>query len=165
MSDGPTDDGPPGDGPYLFDVGVTVLAHAGTPVSDVALSYVKQAISGEIDAVIPYTSLIGAQHVLASVYGFTNEEASALMQRFMDAKRIHWYTDLAEATVRTGIQRAGEANIDGWDGYYAQVAAEEGVETILTIDDDFERLDEVTAEVILSPDEFATLNNYLGYGT
>lgn len=165
MSEGSTSDRPLGDGPYLFDVGVTVLAHAGTPVSDVPLSYVKQAISGEIDAIIPYSSLIGAQHVLASVYGFTNEEASTLMQRFMDAKRIHWHSDLAEASVRTGLRRAGEANIDGWDGYYAQVATEEGVGTILTLDDDFERLDGVTAEVILSPDEFARLNAYLGYGT
>lgn len=34
------------DGPYLFDVGVTALAHAGTPVSEGALSYVRKAITG-----------------------------------------------------------------------------------------------------------------------
>jgi len=151
------------DGPYLFDVGVTALAHAGTPVSGTALSYVRSAIEGEIDAIVPYASLVGAHHVLSSVYGFSNEDASALMTRFMDAKRVHWYEKMPEETVRSGFERAGTANVEGWDGFYAQVAAEEGAETILTIDDDFDRLSDVTAEVILSAAEFATLNDCLGY--
>lgn len=151
------------EGPYLFDVGVTALAHAGTPVSDGALSYVRSAIDGEIDAIVPYASLVGAHHILSSVYGFSNEDASALMTRFMDARRVHWYEEMPEETVRAGFERAGTANVDGWDGYYTQVAAEEGVGTILTIDDDLARLADISAEVILSADEFATLNEYLGY--
>jgi predicted nucleic acid-binding protein len=149
------------DGPYLFDVGVTALAHAGTPVSETSLSYVRKAISGEIDAVVPYASLVGAHHVLSSVYGFSNEEASGLMQRFMDAKRVHWYDEMPEGTVRAGFECAGKANIEGWDGYYAQVALEAGVETILTLDDDFRRIDGVSTEVVLTPDEFETLNDFL----
>jgi predicted nucleic acid-binding protein len=151
------------DGPYLFDVGVTALAHAGTPVSDGALSYVQKAIAGEIDAIVPYASLIGAHHILSSVYGFSNGEASALMQRFMDAKRVHWDEELPEETVRSGFERASKSNIDGWDGYYAQVAIEEGAQTILTIDDDFDELDGISAEVVLSSEEFDALNEYLGY--
>lgn len=151
------------DGPYLFDVGITALAHAGTPVSDTALSYVRRAIAGEIDAVVPYVSLVGAHHILTSVYGFSNEEASGLMQRFMDAQRVHWYDEIGESTVRAGFDCADKANIDGWDGYYTQVALEEGVETILTIDDGFRRVDGVSTKVILTPDEFADLNKYLEY--
>lgn len=151
------------DDPYLFDVGVTALAHAGTPVSDTALSYVRGAISGDIDAVVPYPSLVGAHHILVSVYGFSNEEASAVMQRFMDANRVHWYDEIAESTVRAGFECASESNIDGWDGYYSQVALEEGVETILTIDDDFQRVDGVSTEVVLSQSEFDELNEYLDY--
>ena len=151
------------EGPYLFDVGVTALAHAGTPVSDRALSYVRSAIDGEIDAIVPYASLVGAHHVLTNVYGFSSEDASALMDRFMDARRVHWHDAMLEETVRSGFDRAGAANVDGWDGFYAQVAAEEGAETILTIDDDFDRLADVSAEVVLSGEEFATLNDYLGY--
>lgn len=85
------------------------------------------------------------------------------MDRFMDAKRVHWYDGMPESTVRSGFERAGAANVDGWDGYYVQVAAEEGVKTILTIDDDFDQFADVTADVILSTDEFRTLNEYLGY--
>lgn len=150
-------------GPYLFDVGVTALAHAGTPVSEKPLSYVERAIRGEIDAVVPYASLVGAHHVLASVYGFSNEEASALMRRFMDATRIHWYDDIGEETVRGGFDYAGRLNIDAWDGYYSQAAIEEGVETILTLDDDLARLEGIATEVVLSPDEFHELNEFLGY--
>lgn len=151
------------EGPFLFDVGVIALAHAGTPVSETALSYVKQAIHGDIEVVIPYASLIGAHHVLSSYYGFSNEEASRLMQNFMDAKQIHWYEKTAESSVRAGFTLAAETNIEGWDGYYAQVAREEGIETVLTLDDDFKQIDGFTAQVILSPKEFATLNQYLGY--
>ena len=151
------------DAPYLFDVGVVALAHAGTPVSESALSYLRDAIKGTIDGVIPYAALAGAHHILSSYYGFSNKRASELMVNLMDSKRIHWYDSMPEAVVRSGFALAGELNIDGWDGYYAAVALEEGVGTILTLDDDFERVDGVTAEVILSPDEFATLNEFLGY--
>lgn len=151
------------DGPYLFDVGVIALAHAGTPVSDTALSYVQDAITGEIDAVIPYAALVGAHHILSSYYGFSNERASRLMQNLMDAKRIHWYDDTPEHVIRSGFSLAADLNLNGWDGYYAQLALDEGVETILTLDDDFEAVDGITTEVILSADEFATLNTHLGH--
>lgn len=148
-------------GPYLFDVGVIALAHTDAPVRDVALSYVRDAIAGEIDAVVPYPALFGAHTVLTAYYGYSNRDASRLLENFMDAKRIHWYDGMAEDAVRDGLSLAGEANVGGWDGYYAEVAIEEGVNTVLTLDDDFERFDAFTTEVILSPDEFAELNTFL----
>jgi len=151
------------DGPYLFDVGVTALAHTDAPVRDRALSYVRQAIAGEIDAIVPYASIVGAHNALTSYYGISNERASRLLQNFMEAKRIHWYDGMAETVVRDGFSRASETKIGGWDGYYAQVAIDEGVNTVLTFDDDFERFDAFAAEVILSPDEFSELNRFLGY--
>ncbi len=42
-----------GDGPYLFNVGVIALAHTEALVRDAALSYVRDAITGNIDAVVP----------------------------------------------------------------------------------------------------------------
>jgi predicted nucleic acid-binding protein len=150
------------DGPYLFDVGVVALAHAGTPVSETPLSYLRDAIKGEIEAVIPYPALIGAHRVLVSYYGFAHEDASQLMRNLMDAKRIHWYDGAPEAIVRSGFVLAADLGIDGWDGYYARVALDEGVETILTLDDDFEAVEGVESAVVLSPEEFATLNGYLG---
>lgn len=151
------------DGPYLFDVGVTALAHSNAPVSDTALSYVRQAVSGEIDAIVPHASVVGAHNALTSYYGLSNDRASTLMQNFMSAKRIHWYEGMSEDVVHDGFSRASEANIGGWDGYYAQVAIEEGVETVLTIDTDFTEFNGFDTNVVLSPDEFVELNDYLGY--
>lgn len=149
------------DGPYLFDVGVIALAHAGTPVSNTALSYVQRGIRGEIDAIVPYPALFGAHIILSNYYGFSNLEASRLMHYFMDAQRIHWYDEMPESTVRAGFAQAGELNIDGWDGYYTQIAIEEGARTILTLDDDFNRLDEISSHIILSPEEFSILNDFI----
>jgi len=149
------------DGPYLFDVGVIALAHADVPVRDAALSYVRAAIAGEIDAVVPYPTVIGAHTVLTAYYGYSNATASHLMQNFMDAKRIHWYDGMPEGAVREGFSLAGEANIGGWDGYYAHVAIDEGVQTVLTIDTDFEQFDQFETEIILSPAQFRELNAFL----
>ncbi|PSQ37730.1 hypothetical protein BRD10_04815 [Halobacteriales archaeon SW_12_71_31] len=80
----------------------------------------------------------------------------------MDAKQIHWYDGMSEDVVRGGLSQASDANVGGWDGYYAQVALDEGVNTVLTIDDDFARFDAFDTEVILSPDEFSELNTFLG---
>ena len=84
------------DGPYLFDVGITALAHTNAPVRDTALLYVRQAIAGKIDAVVPYASVVGAHNALTSYYGLSNKRASRLMENFMEAKRIHWYSGLRE---------------------------------------------------------------------
>ena len=150
------------DEPYLFDVGVIALAHTAAPVRDSALSYVRDAIAGDIDAVVSYPALFGAHTVLTTYYGHSNTDASRLLQNFMDAKRIHWYDGMPEDVVRGGLSQASEANVGGWDGYYAQVAIEEGVNTVLTIDDDFDRFGSFDTEVILSPDEFSELNTFLG---
>lgn len=149
-------------GPYLFDVGVIALAHTDAPVRDAALSYVRDAIAGNIDAVVPYPAVFGAHVVLTTYYGRSHADASRLLQNFMDAKRIHWYDDMSEDVVRSGLSQSSETNVGGWDGYYAQVAIDEGVSTVLTIDDDFDRFDAFDTEIILSPDEFITLNQFLG---
>ena len=89
-------------------------------------------------------------------------EASRLMTNFMDASRIHWYDRTPSDAVRGGFARAAETNVGGWDGYYAQVAIDEGVSTVVTIDDDFEQFDAFATEVILTSEEFERLNRYLG---
>ncbi|WP_137285533.1 type II toxin-antitoxin system VapC family toxin [Halorussus salinisoli] len=149
------------DGPYLFDVGVIALAHTNAPVRDTALSYVRDAIAGDIEAVVPYPAVFGAHTVLTTYYGRSNAEASRLLQNFLDAKRIHWYDEIAEDVVRSGLSRSSATNVGGWDGYYAQVAIEEGVNTVLTIDDDFDRFEAFDTEIILSRDEFRELNTFL----
>ena len=147
--------------PYLFDVSLIALAHAGTPVSEPALQYVRQAVEGQIDAVVPHAALIGAQHTLRNVYRFSNVEAARLMTQFRDARRIHWYEDMPERLLRESLDLAGIKNIDGWDGYYWAAAQREGVETILTLDDDFERVTDVTCEVLLDTEQFQTLTDYI----
>lgn len=148
-------------GPYLFDVGVIALAHTEAPVRDAALSYVRDAIAGDIEAVVPYPALFGAHTVLTTYYGRSNAAASRLLRNFMDAKRIRWHGTVPEAVARGGLSLASEANVGGWDGHYAQVAITEDVNTVLTIDDDFERFDAFDTHVVLSTAEFRELNRFL----
>ena len=146
---------------YLFDVGVIALAHTAAPVRDAALSYVQDAIAGDINAIVPYPALFGAHTVLTTYYGRSNADAARLLQNFMDAKRIHWYDKMPEDVVWGGFSQASETNVGGWDGYYAQVAIDEGVNTVLTLDDDFQQFDEFDTEIILSSEEFKKLNRFL----
>lgn len=150
-------------GPYLFDVSVIALAHASTPVSDPALQWVRRAVYGEIDAVVPHAALVGAQHTLRGVYRFSNADASKLMARFRDARRIHWYEGIPESVLRDGLDLAGAENVDGWDGYYGAVALDWGVETILTLDTDFERVEGVNCEVVLDTEQFEELTAYIDH--
>jgi predicted nucleic acid-binding protein len=104
---------------------------------------------------------MGAHSVLTTVYGYSNPDASRLLRNFMDAQRIHWHGGMTRDAVRGALSQSGETNVDGWDGYYAQVAIDEGATTLVTIDDDFERFAGFDTEVILSPEEFRELNAYL----
>lgn len=82
------------DGPYLFDVSLVALAHAGTPVSDPALDYVRRAVAGDVDAVVPHPVLVGAHHTLRNVYRFSNAEASRLLAGFLTPAR---YTGMSRS--------------------------------------------------------------------
>lgn len=75
-------------------------------------------------------------NALTTYYGVSNDRASTLMQNGMDAKRIHWYEGMSDDVVRDEFSRTSETNLGGWDGYYAHVAIEEGVDTVYTIDND-----------------------------
>jgi len=149
------------DEPYLIDVGVVALAHADTPVSDRALSCLRDAIRGDINAVVPYSVVLGAHAVLTGYYGFDNATAADMMLNFMDSKRIDWRERMSETDVRAALARSAELDIDAWDGYYADVALGDEVNTVLTLDDTFDGVDGVTTEVILSPAEYAILNDFL----
>lgn len=149
------------DGPVLFDVGVIALAHAETPVSEPALEYVREAIHGDLDAVVPYAAVVGAHHVLRGVYRISRETATTLLSNFLDARRIQWHGTLSEAEIRSALVIAGENNIDGWDGYYAAVARRAGVSRVLTLDTDFDRPAGIESEVILSRSEFGELDQFI----
>ena len=111
--------------------------------------------------VVPHPALTGAHTVLTTYYGRSNADASRLLENFTDARRVNWCDRLSETAVRGGFERTGAANVDGRDGYYAEVASADGVNTVVTLDDDFERFEEFATEVALSPAEFEELNAYL----
>lgn len=148
-------------GPYLFDVGPIALAHAGTPVSDTSLDYVRSAINGDIEAIVPYPAIIGAHHVLRGNYYLKNETASELMSNFIDAGNIYWYEDISRGTIERALSYSGEYNIEGWDGYYTTVAMNTGARTILTIDERLERIDDLNVEYMLTEAQHITLNEFL----
>ena len=145
----------------VFDVGVVALAHSGTPMSGTALGYVREAIRGEIEAVVPYQAVFGAHHVLHRNYEFSRTEATYVLSNFLDAGRIHWYAGPDETDTREGLAIAGEHNIEGWDGYYAHVAQATSATTVVGLDDDFERVEGLDVEIPLTDQERADLHEYL----
>lgn len=116
---------------------------------------------GIIDLVVPYPAVFGAHHILSSFYGYSNHDASRVLQNFQSIGRIHWFGAIDRQLSTAGLSVAGSANIEGWDGLYAATALQEGVSTVLTLGDDFDRVDGVESKVILSQDEFRQLDDYL----
>ncbi|MFA1612431.1 type II toxin-antitoxin system VapC family toxin [Halobellus rubicundus] len=151
----------PGSGPYLFDVGPIALAHAGTPVSETALEYIRPAIQGEVTAIVPYPAVVGAHHVLRGTYYLKNRTASELMQNFIESTNIYWYNEFSYDILNNSFEYSTIYNIEGWDGYFAQVAEESGASAIVTVDERFENLDHIRAELILSEKEKEVLNEFL----
>lgn len=149
------------DEPMLFDVGVVALGHSGAPMSGTALEYIRAAVYGEINAVVPYTVLIGAHHILRLDYGFSRAEATYVLTNFLDARQVHWYTGPTGTDCREGLALAGEHNIDGWDGYYAHAAQATDATTVIGLDDDFERVEGLTVEIPLTDDERRRLHDFL----
>jgi predicted nucleic acid-binding protein len=145
---------------YLFDVGVIALSHAHTPVSGPAFDYLKAAIKGEIIGIIPNTAVLGAHHVLRNNYHIKNSVASDLLRNLQTARSLEWHETVSFDTITAALRTSGEANIEAWDAYYAEVAEETGTDLILTLDDDFERVG-VNCEVILEESEFEELSEFM----
>lgn len=147
----------------LLDVGVVALAHTKpeTPGHEVALDHIRRAIRGERATVIPYPAVVGAHHVLRDIYRMPRAEASHRLIGLIGAKQPQWYEAITETDIDGALTIVGEHNIDAWDGYYAHIARETDAKTVLTLDDDFERVDGLTAEVVLSSDEFTELSDYI----
>ena len=139
--------------PVLFEVGAIALSHSSAPMNDTALEYVRQAVHGDLDAVVPYAAVYGAHHILCNVYNFAVDEATHVLTNFLDAQEIQWYGGPNAPETRTGLKVADEHNIDGWDGYYATVARETDVKTVLTVDTDFARIDGLDTVIPLSEEE------------
>ena len=153
------DDDP--DDPVLFDVGVVALAHSGAPMSGTALEYVRDAVRGDLDAVVPYQALFGAHHILNRDYHFSREDATYVLTNFLGARQVHWYAGPDGSDTQHGLDLAGEHNIEGWDGFYAHVARSTDATTVVTLDDDFERVDSLSIEVPLTDNERERLHEYL----
>jgi predicted nucleic acid-binding protein len=153
------DDDP--DDPVLFDVGVVALAHSGTPMSDTALELVRDAVHGDLDAVVPYQALFGAHHILNRDYHFTREDATHVLTNFLAAGQVHWYAGPNGSDTQHSLDIAGKRNIEGWDGFYAHVAQSTDATTVVTLDDDFERIQDLSIEVPLTDDEREELHEYL----
>jgi predicted nucleic acid-binding protein len=149
------------DDPVLFDVGVVALAHSRTPMCGTALEYVRNAIHGDLDAVVPYQALFGAHHILNRDYGLSRSEATHILENFLSARQVHWYAGPNGADTQQGLDLAGEHNIEGWDGYYAHVAQTTGATTVVTLDDDFERVENLSVEIPLNENEREQLHEYL----
>lgn len=148
------------DDPYLFEVGALALAFTDTPVSEYYLDYVRDAIQGEIEGIIPNSALIGTYHILRSVYNYSKEDAENVVSNITRSSRISWYGKIMLPQTKESLAVARRNSIDGWDGYYVEIARETGA-TILTIDDDFDDIPGVDSEILLDKDDFEALNNYL----
>ena len=108
--------------------------------------------------------MIGAHTVLTTYYWQSHSDASRLLN-VLDAGRGHRHGEMSRDLVRDGFLRADDANVDGWDGCHAAVAAPEGMDTVVTIDDDFEQFEQFeqfNTEVVLSPEQFRELPRYPG---
>lgn len=145
---------------YVFDVGVIALSHADTPVSEPAFDYLKSAINGEITGIIPNTAILGAHHVLRNNYHIQNKVASDLLRNLQTARSLEWYKTVSFESITAALKTSGGANIEAWDAFYAKVAKETEADLILTLDDDFERVD-VNYEVILEESEFEELLEFM----
>jgi predicted nucleic acid-binding protein len=142
-------------GDYLFDTGVIVLAIADTDVSDGPYEYLRAAVYGEIDVVIPTPVLIGAYHILVNDYDFDKQNAEYAISNILERDCIEWWTGPNKDTVEEGLKTSVQLNIEGWDGYYAHIAEVSGISTIVGIDDDLDRIDGIEFEHPMSQEEKA----------
>jgi len=145
---------------YFLDVSAVALSHAMTPYSRPALDYVQRGIAGEIEVVMPYEVLYGAQHQLEMRYNLSNPEASHRMLNLYAADSLRWVS-MDSDTANAGLHRSKNANIEAWDGFFAEMALQADTSAIVSLDNDFERIEGPRHENPLTPEQAKKLHQYI----
>ncbi len=148
------------DGPLVYEVGPLTLAFTETPVSERFLEYVRKAVYGEVEAIIPNAAMIGAYHNLRRVYNFRRGDAANIVTNLTESKRIQWYSKISTSNLNEGLKHAHECSIEGWDGYFVDLTIDTGG-TLLTIDTGIEELDRVASINPMDEEDYSRLNEYL----
>jgi predicted nucleic acid-binding protein len=146
--------------PYLLDVHTIALAHGRGPHHETALSYIRRGMRGEIPVVVTMPTIVGSQHILHAFYNFSWDEAGRILLGFTESPAIHWYEGLSLETARSALRLSRKYGIEGWDAYTVAVARREGYPTIVTTDNDFEQVEGVSVEYVLTPEEAAELSEW-----
>lgn len=145
----------------ILDVGILVIGLTKNPANKYCLKIIDDAVHGTIKVVIPYTVVLGAHLIMKRIYGIDSKKASDLLLNLMDSKRIIWWDKISKNIVETGLNYASEYNIDSWDGYLLAIMKQNGIDTVYTIDKDFENIRSITMINPIPKDVMGELSKFL----
>jgi hypothetical protein len=69
-------------------VGIVALTHSAVPVRDEALGWIRNGISGGIDLSITTSAVVGADHILRTVYEMGQQAVSERLENLLSASSI-----------------------------------------------------------------------------
>ncbi|MGQ4834178.1 MAG: type II toxin-antitoxin system VapC family toxin [Candidatus Asgardarchaeia archaeon] len=141
----------------IVDVGPIVLSHCENPAKNEAIDFIERVILGEINAVIPLTTFIGAYHIMTRYLRINREKAANELLATLELRSPVFLGDLSIDETISAIRNAFNFNIDGWDGYLVTLAEKIGASIIYTID---KKLAKVKHLSIVTPISEHTLKIY-----
>jgi len=146
----------------ILDVGIIVLAiEKNNPVRSKYLGILEDCIKGRIVSYIPLTVILGAYHVLVKVFKADRNITRNKLLSLMQAKKIRWIPEISSNVTKRAIEYASVYDFESWDGYLLALMRDFDIPVIYTIDEDFQRVNDIEVEGLLNQEEKDKLNAYI----
>ncbi|RLE69708.1 MAG: hypothetical protein DRJ45_06340 [Thermoprotei archaeon] len=142
----------------IVDVGIIVLSHCENPVKNDVLDFIEKIFLGEINAVIPLSTFIGAYHIMTKYLRIKREVVKEELLKTLEIRSPFFIQDILIDHVIAGIKYASKYNIEGWDGYLISLADSLGASIIYTIDKKLRRVKHISIVIPISRENLKKYN-------
>ena len=142
----------------IVDVGLIVLSHCENPAKLEAIDFIEKVFTGEIRAVIPVSSFIGAYHIMVHYLKINPDEAAKELVDTLSLGTMDvFYEEISIESAVEALLFAREFKVESWDGYIVSLARKFETDAIFTID---KRLTKVKGIKVIVPISEETLSEY-----
>ena len=145
----------------IVDVGPIVLSHCENPAKAEAIEFITKVLTGEVNAVIPLTTFIGAYHIMTRHLRIKRKDVAEELLKTLQLRSPTFIGDISIDSCISAIRHASEFNIASWDGYIITLAENMGASIIYTIDQKLAKVKHINIVIPISRDTLIAYHEWV----
>jgi predicted nucleic acid-binding protein len=145
----------------VVDVGIIVPICFQNPLKDLAADFLAETLLERRRAIIPVTSIIGAYHVATRYLRAPKLAVKKVLEGLLRTRSPALYGQVLPEVAEDALNYAAAYRIESWDGYLIALARSLGAKTVYSIDEELEKVPEVSINNPFPSDRLSEYHKYI----